>query len=65
MVKKKDQRLRLCVDYRPLNERTLKDAYPLPCIQDTLDTLSTANYFSTLDLTSGYWQVESTCILYL
>ncbi|XP_076748173.1 uncharacterized protein LOC143421991 [Maylandia zebra] len=60
MVKKKDQSPRLCVDYRPLNERTLKDAYPLPRIQDTLDTLSTAKYFSTLDLTSGYWQVEMT-----
>lgn len=60
MVGKKDQTLRLCVDYRPLNDRTIKDAYPLPRIQDTLDTLSTAKYFSTLDLTSGYWQVEMT-----
>lgn len=60
MVRKKDQTMRLCVDYRPLNERTIKDAYPLPRIQDTLDTLSTARYFSTLDLTSGYWQVEMT-----
>uniref|UniRef100_A0A3B4WDD1 Gypsy retrotransposon integrase-like protein 1 n=2 Tax=Seriola lalandi dorsalis TaxID=1841481 RepID=A0A3B4WDD1_SERLL len=60
MVRKKDQSPRLCVDYRPLNERTIKDAYPLPRIQDTLDTLSTAKYFSTLDLTSGYWQVEMT-----
>ncbi|KAG1937121.1 hypothetical protein F2P79_018352 [Pimephales promelas] len=60
MVRKKDQTLRLCVDYRPLNKRTIKDAYPLPRIQDTLDTLSTARYFSTLDLTSGYWQVELT-----
>ncbi|XP_078799615.1 uncharacterized protein LOC144990300 [Oryzias latipes] len=60
MVKKKDQSPRLCVDYRPLNDRTIKDAYPLPRIQDTLDTLSTAKYFSTLDLTSGYWQVEMT-----
>ena len=60
MVRKKDQTARLCVDYRPLNERTIKDAYPLPRIQDTLDTLSTARYFSTLDLTSGYWQVEMT-----
>ena len=60
MVRKKDQTSRLCVDYRLLNERTIKDAYPLPRIQDTLDTLSTARYFSTLDLTSGYWQVEMT-----
>lgn len=58
-VRKKDQSPRLCVDCRPLNEWTIKDAYPLPRIQDTLDTLS-AKYFSTLDLTSCYWQVEMT-----
>ncbi|KAK3552131.1 hypothetical protein QTP86_001505 [Hemibagrus guttatus] len=60
MVQKKDQTYRLCVDYRVLNERTIKDAYPLPRIQDTFDTLSTAKWFSTLDLASGYWQVEFT-----
>ncbi len=60
MVQKKDQTYRLCVDYRTLNERTIKDAYPLPRIQDTLDTLSTAKWCSTLDLASGYWQVELT-----
>lgn len=60
MVQKKDQTYRLCVDYRVLNERTIKDAYPLPRIQDTLDTLSTVKWFSTLDLASGYWQVELT-----
>jgi len=60
MVQKKDQIYRLCVDYRILNERTIKDAYPLPRIQDTLDTLSMAKWFSTLDLASGYWQVELT-----
>ncbi|KAL7883473.1 hypothetical protein SRHO_G00011310 [Serrasalmus rhombeus] len=60
MVRKKDQSYRLCVDYRALNERTVKDAYPLPRIQDTLDTLSTAHWFSTLDLAAGYWQVELT-----
>lgn len=59
-VRKKDQSSRLCVDYRLLNEWTVKDSYPLPQIQDTLDTLSTAKYFSTLDITSGYWQVEMT-----
>lgn len=60
MVRKKDQTFRLCVDYRALNEHTVKDAYPLPRIQHTLDTLSTARWFSTLDLASGYWQVKLT-----
>lgn len=60
MVRKKDGTYRLCVDYRKLNDRTITDAYPLPWIQDTLDTLSNAKWFSTLDLASGYWQVELT-----
>lgn len=58
MVRKKDGTYRLCVDYRELNDRTITDAYPLPRIQDTLDTLANAKWFSTLDLASGYWQVE-------
>ena len=57
MVRKKDGTFRLCVDYRALNDRTLKDAYPLPRIQDTLDTLSGSKFFSTCDLRSGYWQI--------
>ncbi len=64
MVCKKGGTYRLCTDYRALNDCTIKDAYPLPRIQDTLDTLSTAKWFSTLDLASGYWKVEltpSTC----
>ena len=60
MVRKKDGSLRMCIDYRSLNDRTVKDAYPLPRIQDTLDTLSDSRWYLTLDLASGYWQVELT-----
>lgn len=55
MVKKKDQStmVTMVMAYRPLNEYTIKDAYPPPHIKDSLDTLSTAKYLRTLDLTSG------------
>ncbi|KAL5018579.1 hypothetical protein ScPMuIL_004301, partial [Solemya velum] len=48
---------RFCVDYRKLNKVTKVDAYPLPRIDDTIDVLSGSQYFSTLDLASGFWQM--------
>ena len=57
-VRKKDGTTRPCVDYRRLNDVTVKDAYPLPRIDSCLDCLGSARWFSTLDLQSGNWQIE-------
>ena len=58
LVRKKDGRLRFCIDLRKLNNRMVKDAYSLPRIESILDSLGGAQIFSTLDLKAGYWQVE-------
>jgi hypothetical protein len=57
-VKKKDQSLRLCVDYRPLNVVTIKNKYPLPHIDILFDQLVGAKVFSKIDLHSGYHQIK-------
>ncbi len=60
LVKKKDGGLRMCVDYRQLNSKTRKDAFPLPRIEETLDTLTGARWLSNLDLANGYNEVPVT-----
>ena len=58
LVWKKDGGLRFCIDLRKLNEQTVKDTYSLPRIDETLDSLQGSQWFSSLDLKYGYWQVE-------
>ena len=58
LVRKKDGSLLFCIDFRKLNSRTIRDSYNLPRIDDTIDTLVGAKYFTKLDLRSSYWQVE-------
>ena len=58
LVRKKSGKLKLCVDYRSLNERTVKDSYALPRIEEVFDCLLGSKYFSTIDMKFGYHQVE-------
>ena len=58
LVRKHDGSLRMCVDYRQLNKRTIKDSYALPRIEEILETLSGSKYFTVLDMKSGYHQIE-------
>ena len=58
LVQKKDGKLQFCINLWKLNGRTIKDAYSLPRIDETLDCLNGAEWLFSLDLKSGYWQVE-------
>ena len=57
LVRKKDRSLRFCIDFRKLNSLTVKDSHLLPCICETLESLTGAAHFSTFDMNSGFWQV--------
>ena len=60
LVHKKDGSLQFCIDLRKLNNQTVKDVQSLPRIEDSLDCLDVTTIFTSLDLQSGYWQVELT-----
>ena len=58
IVQKRSGGIRMCVDYRKLNQRVRRDVYPIPRIEESLELMNGAQYFSTLDLTAAYYQVE-------
>ena len=58
LVRKKNGTLRFCVDYRILNNRMVKDSYALPRIEELMDHFSGCQYFSSLDMRAGYYQVD-------
>ena len=57
-IRKRDDTLRFCIDFRELNRRTVRDSYQLPRSDESTNALSGSKWFSTMDLKSGYWQVE-------
>ena len=58
LVRKRDGSVRWCIDMRKLNNVTIKDRFPLPLIEECVDALEGCMYFSTLDMASGYYQLE-------
>jgi hypothetical protein len=58
LVRKKNGEVRMCIDYRALNRKTIKENFPLPRIDDQLDELGGHEYYTTLDLKSGYYQIQ-------
>ena len=58
LARKSDGSLRFCIDFRKLNNKTIKNAYILPRVDETIDALLGSKYLSKLDLRSGYWQME-------
>ena len=58
LVRKKNEKLRLCVDYRQLNDITVKDSFALPRLEEIFDCLHGARFFTTMDMKSGYHQIE-------
>ena len=57
LVPKSNGKKRLCIDYRKLNSVTVNETFPVPLILDILDRLGNSDWFTTLDMASGYWQV--------
>lgn len=60
LVRKPGNEYRLCIDYRQVNKVTVADTYPLPRIEECIDTIGKSTYLTKFDLFTGYWQVQQT-----